>query len=168
MRTVVLPLSLLVVLTLCGCTSGDDDAPAASASTAAPVQAGPVAATELVPGDCVSGLVLGAAERVTVDAVRVVGCDETHELEVFSTFELTPADLDTQDPGYPGQQRIVSAADLGCGARLQELGEVAETVGLIAVWPTPESWVTGDRTVACAVYSTTGGPFEGRGVLAER
>ncbi len=164
---------LCTALFAAACSAGDDgaatttSASGASSASAPAVATGPVAATELVPGDCVSGLVIGEAERIRIESVSIVRCDRTHELEVFATFELAAGDFDTEGTAYPGEQRVVTAADRGCTARLEELGEVADTVGLIAVWPTLDSWSTGDRTVACAVYSTTGTPFEGRGIVAE-
>lgn len=140
-----------------GCTS--DDAPEAATTTitaVATVAPGPVAATELVAGDCVTGLVIGASERAQIESASVVACDQPHELEVFAIFDLSPADFDAVDGAYPGQQRVVSAADAGCGTRSDELGDIAEEIGVIAVWPTPQSWSAGDRAVACAAYAITG------------
>ncbi len=146
-----------------GVTSCDSDTPGGSAASTAssgpPVTAGPVAAAELAPGDCVTGLVIGVNERRRIDAASVVRCDQSHELEVFAVFDLAPTDFAAEDESYPGQQRIVDAAEKGCRGQLAELGEVAESIGLIAVWPTPESWTQGDRAVACVAYSTTGTPF---------
>lgn len=138
-----------------GCTS--DDTPEAAATTVtAPTAPGPVAATELIAGDCVTGLVIGASERRQIESASVVGCDQAHELEVFATFELSPADFDAVDGAYPGQQRVVTAADAGCGSRSKELGEISEEIGVIAVWPTSQSWSAGDRAVVCAAYAITG------------
>jgi hypothetical protein len=91
----------------------------------------------------------------------VVGCDQAHELEVFAIYDLTPEDLEATDDSYPGQERIVSAAEAGCGARSEELGDVAESIGVIAVWPTQQSWTQGDRAVACVAY-TISGSFDGQ------
>lgn len=146
-----------------------DDAAGTSASTAPATVApsGPVAATELVAGDCVAGLVVGADERARIESADVVSCAGTHDLEVFATFELAPADFEVEAGGYPGQQRIVDAADDGCNDRFESLGDAAESVGLLAVWPTAQSWTEGDRRVACAVYPESGRPFEGRGRIAD-
>ncbi|WP_436793279.1 septum formation family protein [Actinospongicola halichondriae] len=147
-------------LAVAACSGSSDDAGNAPTSTTGPpVTAGPVAATELAPGDCVTGLVIGVDERRQIDAASVVRCDQPHELEVFAVFDLRPVDFNAADGSYPGQQRVVDAANGGCGDRLEQLGDVAESIGLIAVWPTPESWTQGDRSVACAAYSLTGTPF---------
>ncbi len=148
------------VLALAGCNDDTaDGAAVATSSTGPPATAGPVAATQLAPGDCVTGLVIGDNERRQIESASVVRCDQPHELEVFAVFDLTPADFNAEDGAYPGQQRVVDKADDGCGDQLDELGEVAESIGLIAVWPTPESWTVGDRAVACAAFSLTGTPF---------
>lgn len=142
------------------CDDGSGDASAASSTTGPPVTAGPVAAASLVPGDCVTGLVLGVEQRIEIESASVVRCDQPHDVEVFAVFDLDPATLDSADGSYPGQRRITDAADAGCNAQLEELGEVAESIGLISVWPTNTSWSQGDRTVACAAYSITGSPID--------
>ncbi len=139
---------------------GADGGDAATSSTAPPVSAGPVAAASLVPGDCVTGLVLGVEQRIEIESASVVRCDQPHDIEVFAVFDLDPAALDSEDGSYPGQRRVTDAADVGCNEKLEELGEVAESIGLISVWPTSTSWSQGDRTVACAAYSLTGSPID--------
>jgi hypothetical protein len=169
-RRVALLYAFLVAaaMAIAACSAGDDDAVSTTSPPAtSAVATGTVAVTELVAGDCVSGVVIGEAERIRVESVDIVRCDRTHELEVFATFELSADDFDTEEAGYPGEERVVSAADQGCTTRLEELGEIADTVGLIAVWPTLDSWRAGDRSVACAVYSTTGTPFQGPGIVAD-
>lgn len=152
--------SVAIALAVGSCGSdATGDGAASTAPTGPPVTAGPVAAAELAPGDCVTGLVIGVNERRRIDAASVVRCDQPHELEVFAVFDLSASDFEAEDGSYPGQQRVVDAADGGCRRQLVELGEVAESIGLIAVWPTPESWTQGDRAVACAAYSTSGTPF---------
>ena len=152
---------------LAGCADGDENSavpgPTALSSEATTAA---VAATELVTGDCISGLVIGAAERRRIDSVRIVDCASAHDIEVFATFELSPRDFEvTEDGAYPGEQRVVRAADQGCAERLEELGLEAE-YGLIALWPTGRSWAQGDRGVKCAAFPRDGEPFDGPGLLA--
>lgn len=142
------------------CDDGTDGGSAASSTTSPPVTAGPVAAASLVPGDCVTGLVLGVEQRIQIESASVVRCDQPHDVEVFAVFDLDPAALDSEDGSYPGQRRITDAADAGCNAQLEELGDIADSIGLISVWPTNASWSQGDRTVACAAYSITGSPID--------
>lgn len=155
------PLVLLGGATLAlalvgGCGSDADPEAATTTASVAPIAPGPVAATDLLPGDCVTGLVIGASERARIESASVVSCEQSHELEVFATFDLAAADFEEADGGYPGQQRVVNAADTGCGTRSEQLGEIADEIGVIAVWPTQESWAAGDRAVVCAAYAVTG------------
>jgi hypothetical protein len=128
------------------------------------VREGPVAATAVVVGDCLTGIVIGAAERAEIDAARVVSCDREHAFEVYATFALDGAELDPGDDAddYPGRARVVRAADEGCTERIAELVEDPDTFGLIALWPSPRSWAEGDRDVACAIFSPDGSPFDRR------
>lgn len=163
--------ALLALATVTGGVScAADDSPDAVPTvdaTLPPIAAGPVAATELVTGDCLSGFVIGASERIRIDSAQVVSCDGPHQLEVFAIFSLATTEFPNTEPGlYPGQQRAVDAADQGCSARLEELGSDGDDYGLVAVWPTEQSWATGDREVACAVFSTDGKPFPDRTVIA--
>jgi hypothetical protein len=154
-------VALVSLVALAGCDAAED--PAAEANPPATVREGPVAATAVVPGDCLNGVVLGAAERREIESARVVSCDEDHGLEVFATFELGAADLEVEDLlEYPGPARVVRAADEGCTARIEQLVEDPDVFGLIALWPSEVSWATGDRRVACAVFSPDGAPFEER------
>lgn len=139
----------------------DDDAPGET------VQVGPVAATEVVVGDCLDGIVIGAAERREITSARVVPCQGGHDFEVYATFGIDAAALDLDDSTtYPGRTRVVRAADEGCTRRIAELAEDAGTdtdgYGVLAMWPSETSWEAGDRQVACAVFSRDGGPFEQR------
>lgn len=150
-----------LALALTACDDGPaGDAAAATSSTGPPVTAGPVAASELVPGDCVTGLVLGVEQRIEIESASVVRCDQPHDLEVFAVFDLDAAALSPEDGSYPGSRRVVDAAGDGCDEKLEQLGDVAESIGLISVWPTAESWAQGDRVVACAAYSITGSPID--------
>lgn len=154
-------LVALALTALAGCGGAAD--PAAEAGPPATIREGPVAATAVVPGDCLNGVVLGAAERREIESAQVVSCDEDHGIEVFATFELGEADLEVDDLlEYPGPARVVRAADEGCMARIEQVAEDPEVFGLIALWPSELSWASGDRRVACAVFSPDGTPFDER------
>ena len=159
-------LAALAVVATPACDDGSPD-DADAASTPAPVlEVGPVAATELVVGDCLGQVAVGVRERSRIDAARVVSCDQDHALEIFASFVLDPADFSMDPPdAYPGQERIVDAADQGCTAELEDVADES-AFGLIAIWPTQESWLTGDRTVACAAFPSDGAPFDGPELLA--
>ena len=159
-------LAALTIVATPACDDGSLDG-ADRTSTPAPVlEVGPVAATDLVVGDCLGQVAVGVRERSRIDAVPVVSCDRDHALEIFASFVLDPADFSMDPPGaYPGQERIVDAADQGCTAELEDVADES-AFGLIAIWPTQDSWLTGDRTVACAAFPSDGAPFEGPELLA--
>ena len=164
-RAVALGAVALGAALLLGACEGDDGGAsgAQASSTPATVQEGPVAATAVAVGDCLNGVVIGAAERATISSAEVVSCDRAHGLEVYATFTLQPDDFELADPAeYPGPARIVRAADQRCAERIEDLVDDPATFGLIALWPSQESWAAGDRAVACAVFSPDGSVFEAR------
>lgn len=171
MRVRYLICSGAAVALLLGSCADDDagtDTVTMSSATGAPRTAVTVAAVELATGDCVSGLVIGAAERRTIESARVVDCETVHELEIFATFALSPEELEaTGDGAYPGEERIVRSADQGCTSRLEDLG-AEEELGVIAIWPTNQSWSQGDREVTCAAFDERGQPFQERRLVAAR
>lgn len=152
-----------------GCSGKEpgDATPSSTESSAPPFTAGPVAATELVTGDCLTGFAIGGSERLRIDSAEVVSCAAPHQLEVFSVFSLAGQSFPNTEEGvYPGLQRIVDAADQGCVERLEEIGGEASGYGLVVVWPTDRSWATGDRDVVCAAYSADGQRFDGPTIIA--
>lgn len=156
-------LALTAVCLLGACGGDGSTADPTDDLGASAVQEGPVAATAFVVGDCLNGVVLGAAERAEISSAEVVSCERPHALEVFAAFELDAADFDVDVRSeYPGPVRVVQAADQGCATRIDELVEDPGEFGLIALWPSQESWATGDRLVACAVFAPDGAPFESR------
>jgi hypothetical protein len=147
------------------CTDRDATRTGATLATSSTATAVEVAATELVTGDCLAGMVIGARERTRIDSVRVVSCEDVHELEVFATFRVTDGDFPATEPGtYPGQERVVDVADAGCSKRLRATG-AAESFGVIALWPSPSSWDDGDRTVVCAAFPAGEAAFDGPSLL---
>jgi len=157
------PALALAALGIIGLACGGSEHAPAEAASPSPVSGGPVAAAAVATGDCLTGVVLGTAERRQIESVQLVPCDGDHALEVFATFELTAGELDVDDlVEYPGPARVVGAAGEGCTSRIDRLVADPDPYGVIALWPSAESWSTGDRTVACAVFSRDGEPFDSR------
>lgn len=155
---IALGVASLAVLTACSAVA-DDAAEMPTETTAREVSEGPVAATAVVTGDCLTDVVVGAAERAEVESARKVSCHSEHTLEIYATFTLSPEDFEQEGADYPGTPRVVRVADRGCEERFSGLAEDPEAYGLIALWPTRASWATGDRTVACAAFSSAGELF---------
>ena len=160
--------AVVAILTVVGCRDDAGDTGATTATTASGVGRGEVvAASEVVVGDCLSGVAVGVNERTQIESARAVSCQGPHELEVFASFELRPGEFETDPPGaYPGEQRVVGAADTGCASRLAALADKS-AFGLIALWPTATSWRQGDRTVACLAFPADRDRFEGPDLLAD-
>lgn len=155
-------LVALAVLGGCDTESSTDAAGDEPVATTVPVT-GPVAATELAAGDCLRSLPLGANERSRIETAQLTDCASPHDLEVFATFRLHASDFERAEVGeFPGTQRIVRAADTGCGEELVDVTGDRESYGLIAVWPTSTSWAEGDREVACLAFEPNGEPFSRR------
>lgn len=155
---IAMGVTSLAVLTACGAVV-DDAVDVPTETTAREVSEGPVAATAVVAGDCLTDVVIGAAERAEVESARKVSCHSEHTLEIYATFTLSPADFDQEGTEYPGTPRVVRIADRGCEQRFSGLTDDPDRYGLIVLWPTRTSWSTGDRTVACAAFSASGELF---------
>lgn len=156
----------IAVVGACSNSEPGEAAPS-SVSSAPPITGGQVAATELVTGDCLTGLAIGVSERISIDSAEVVSCGAPHQLEVFAVFSLAGETFANTEPGaYPGTKRVVDAADQGCVDRLEEIGGEDSGYGLVTVWPTDRSWTAGDRDVVCAAYSADGQRFEGPTIIA--
>jgi nucleoside phosphorylase len=154
-------VAVAAAVIVAGCTDGSGDDP--SATTLTTIATGPVAPTELVPGDCVTGLALGVRERVQVTSVEVVDCSRRHDLEVFARFDLEPEDVNAESMAeFPGRARVIRATETGCNAALEATGADRSDIGAIALWPTADSWADGDHAVLCAIYPRGGFTFEGR------
>lgn len=159
--------ALVGAVALAACS--DDGADRSSSGPSAPnVSAGQVATTELVTGDCITGIVIGLNQRIELESTSVVDCDSRHDLEVFSTFEITNEMVRVDDFAvYPGRGRVISAAEIGCNDALAATGVDTELLGALAFWPSAASWAAGDRMVACAIYLENGRQFDGRQLRLE-
>lgn len=100
----------------------------------------------LAEGDCFSGSPTGE-----VSDVDTVECTETHDNEVFSTFEV-----EDQGDDFPGAEVINGLATEGC------LDEVDGYIGtpieetdfeVNFLTPSEESWGNDDREIVCILVS---------------
>lgn len=110
---------------------------------------GEVSVLSLQPGDCVNGLEDGSLS-LTLPAVP---CDEPHEAEVYSVFDVT------LDGGWPGEDPILDEAQSRCLEDLER--DFPETyaddqVDIFYVYPSEDTWRNGDREVVCLAYYLDG------------
>ena len=105
---------------------------------------------------------LGGAEAGELSEIPTVDCAEPHDGEVLLTYDLP-------EGAFPGQEAIDGVVDSQCKPQFETyLGspwEESQRFDLFTVYPTEQSWGSGDREVLCIVYtmdgSTVTGTFEG-------
>lgn len=139
----VLGIAAIVVIGAIASGTGDNDP---TSSTLA--DSGDVRVEQLRPGQCLNGL----EERSAIRNLPVVPCAEPHEGEVYAVFEL---------PGgtYPGDDKVVKAAEDGCFDRLETQAPKAADDPDTEVYflhPTSSSWRLGDQGVTCVAMSGKG------------
>lgn len=110
---------------------------------------GEVSVLSLEPGDCVNGLEDGSLS-LTLPAVP---CDEPHEAEVYSVFDVT------LDGEWPGEDPILDEAESRCLEYMER--DFPETyaddqVDIFYLYPSEDTWRTGDREVVCFAYYLDG------------
>ena len=112
---------------------------------------------ELTIGDCFS-LPPEGADEVLFD-VLVAPCGEPHEHEIYETLA---AGADT-DP-FPGEAAINDLWQSSCVDRFEAFVGIPyedSRLDVGALVPTAESWVEGDREIACYVSDLFGEPLIG-------
>jgi hypothetical protein len=112
-------------------------------------QGGNVSAFELKEGDCFD---LPKPNSEVYD-VNGVPCEQPHDAEVFSTFDIESDD-------FPGQQAVIREAQRGCTSRFGEFVGMAYQKSKLEVqylYPTEQSWTSqDDREVVCSVTDPRG------------
>ncbi|KGI66609.1 septum formation family protein [Mycolicibacterium rufum] len=101
---------------------------------------GNVTATDVKVGDCLAEIPDG--DKVL--RVQTIGCDQPHAGEVFAVLTMPDGD-------FPGQS-AVEAYHEKCGPELASYSPAAMTddsVQLYVLYPTAETWASGDRAVTC-------------------
>ena len=125
--------------------------PSASASTQAMSRR--VNALLLVPGDCFDNPAATPGQITKVGSVLQTSCTEPHNAQIFATFTVTGSMLD-----YPGNASLVRTAVTGCTARMKATlnsALITKTMTLRFIVPAQISWVGGERTISCMIYSPT-------------
>jgi hypothetical protein len=141
--------SLLVALVaLTGCSVLDAVTPKEQAvrddDTSEVTEAGQADVFTVAVGDCFND---GNAEEIS--AVPVVPCDQPHDFEAYSAFDIA-------GDAFPGDDAVRQQAEEGCSpafAAFNGLGYDESALYLGYLLPTNESW-TGqdDREVLCYIY----------------
>jgi hypothetical protein len=112
------------------------------------VEAGEVGSLRLKVGDCLGAEVIGE-----VESVPVVPCSESHNSEIFHSFDLV-GDV------FPGEEATSKLAQEGCVAEFDAFIGLAfaESVwDITLLHPTEQSWNdVNDRQVRCGVSPVSG------------
>jgi Septum formation len=134
-RTVV-ALTMFVVVagtTLSGCAATPTD--------------GTASAYAVKVGDCVDD----GNRAGTIQTVKIVPCEVSHDSEAFSSVQLSAG-------RYPGAASIQSTATKVCKSDFETFAGIdySQTKLLDFSWyhPTSASWKQGDRTILCFIEST--------------
>ena len=79
---------------------------------------------------------------------RVVNCNSTHDGEVFAEYEIPNA----ASSAYPGDEAVADVAWRECKRRFEGYVGVRlrfSELSVSYVYPSPESWAAGERTISC-------------------
>jgi hypothetical protein len=99
-----------------------------------------VDATDVAMGDCFTEI----PDSSRVYSLNKVSCDKPHKGEVYAVLTMPGGD-------YPGQSAIDEFKHK-CGPELESYAPAAmedPSIGVYVLYPTPETWVTGDHVVTC-------------------
>jgi hypothetical protein len=176
MRRLLL-LAVLVALPLTACS--DDDPPdwlverATSSSTTPPSTTGvptsttvvepgqDLAAIELQEGQCIDDASAFTGRQVNeITRTRAIPCRLPHQAEVYRR-EALPGGADAP---FPGVGELRRQAQTICRDGFEPFVGVRWTLSeldIAALWPSPDSWPTGDRLVVCVVFRLDGEPLTG-------
>lgn len=116
------------------------------------VDPGTVSAKTIKVGDCLNDLKEGDVKNVAA-----VPCAQPHSAEVYAEFTLTGTT-------YPGEDAVVKKAEDGCSTRFETAIATKyledDTIGIFYLYPSTDTWKTGDRKVSC-IAEKTGGTLTG-------
>lgn len=144
----IVTAAVLAVLTLTGCSlleAATNETPRNRSGQV--VKGGDADVFTVRVGDC-----LNDTEADEVVTVPIVPCDQEHDFEAYSSFQLA-------DGGYPGEDAIFERGDAQCRADFAEFVGVdweASELDFRYFYPTEESWSSGDREVLCLLFDPDG------------
>ncbi|MDR0345132.1 MAG: DUF4190 domain-containing protein, partial [Nocardiopsaceae bacterium] len=123
--------------------------PGRSAATGQIAHQGTASILSLHSGDCFQNP--AGSGLIHVRNVTAVPCTTAHNAQVFAIFEVKAA-------GYPGHAAMLQLADRGCRARIPryvDRTKLTGTMSLHFVFPEPDSWAAGRRSVSCLIVDSS-------------
>lgn len=110
--------------------------------------------SSLAPGDCFDDF----GDVTEVASVAILDCNEPHDNEVYADIEYLG------DGSYPGDEPLFEYGTDACLERFDRFVGIAYEdsqldVGLL--YPSSETWESGDRKIQCFVYELDGSQVTG-------
>ncbi|MBW3665070.1 MAG: septum formation family protein [Actinobacteria bacterium] len=120
------------------------------------VSSGTLQVTDLQVGDCFDSTIdETVGETVEVQGVDAIPCGEPHRNQVYAIRELP----DGADAPFPGDDAAFESSGLLCLETFEDFVGLAyeeSVLDISVVYPSADTWGTGDREVVCAVYDPAG------------
>ena len=119
-----------------------------SSSTGRITHSGNLSVFSLAVGDCFNNPP-GATSLTTVTAIP---CTQAHNAQIYAKFDVSGSFV-----SYPGTSALTRLATSGCNARIGSLDKSKITNSMMVrfLYPLSNSWLSGNRTVACMIYDPT-------------
>jgi hypothetical protein len=120
-----------------------------------------LAVVDLEPGLCIEdagALTGGQVNEIT--HIRSIPCRLEHQAEVFLSTELPGR----PNAAFPGVGELRRQSQQACRDAFEGFVGIRWTrseLEIAALWPSPQSWGTGDRQVVCVVFRLDGEPMTG-------
>jgi hypothetical protein len=147
-RPAILGLTALAfAVGVTGCSVGPD-----RDESGAITETGKLDAFSIKVGDCLDDPV-GDGEEGEFDSITAVPCDQAHDMEAFSLFDLPSG-------SFPGDEAVASQAADGCVGDFEDYVGESYTESVYELnWfaPTVESWEQGDQEIVCIIDGTVNG-----------
>lgn len=107
---------------------------------------GNLSVLSLKSGDCFAY----PTDQQEINTVTAIPCTQAHNAQVFAQFNLSGS-----SSNYPSN--MTQLASNGCQARTGSLNQslLTSSMSMKIVYPQDASWITGNRTVNCVMYSPT-------------
>jgi hypothetical protein len=100
----------------------------------------------LAVGDCFSY----PSSQQSINSVTAIPCSQAHDAQVFAQFNVSGS-----NSNYP--TNMTQLASDGCQSRTASLNKslLTPSMSMKIVYPQDASWITGNRTVNCVMFSPT-------------
>ena len=120
-----------------------------------------LAAIELQDGQCIEDASAFTGRQVNeITRIQAVPCRVAHQAEVYLRGQVAGG----PEAPFPGIGELRRQAQTQCRDAFEGFVGVRWTqseLDIAALWPSPDSWPTGDRLVVCVVFRVDGQPMEG-------